>query len=310
MPELPEVETTVREIRKIAKGLRILGVWTDYGSPFHKGKKNIKNKKFFRIFRREVLGRKILDTSRRGKHILIHLSGNITILVHMKMSGHFLYGTYKKTPEGWIPIDTNKALKDPYNRFIHLVFSLSNKKHLAFSDLRKFAKITFFNDSEKDTMTDLSLVGPEPLDVSFTYPLFRERLSLKLNGKIKQVLMDQTIIAGIGNIYSDEILFEAGVHPEERVSKIPEVRLKKMFTAVQKILSYSISIGGDSESDFRNIKGERGDFQNKHKAYHRTGEKCSKKECGGTIIRIKIGGRSAHFCNRHQQLLRQYTQVS
>jgi formamidopyrimidine-DNA glycosylase len=309
MPELPEVETTVRQIKKVARSLTITDVWTDYGSPFHNGKPNIKDGPFFEKFRKVVIGRKIIDTSRRGKHVLIHLSGGVTILAHMKMSGHFLYGKYKRHVHTWIPDEKSETLHDPYNRFIHLVFSLSNGKHLAFSDLRKFAKVTFFHDKDRESVADLSTIGPEPLAKGFSLELFTERLALRPVGKIKQVLMDQSIIAGIGNIYSDEMLFSAGVHPEERVMDIPKDKLKKMHGAMKKILKYSISIGGDSASDFRDLEGKRGGFQNKHKAYRRTGQKCLKQGCSGRILRRVVGGRSAHFCDRHQRLSKKYASI-
>lgn len=304
MPELPEVETTVRGIKKILKGLKIVGVWTDYQSPHHLGKKNIKDKRFFNHFKKSILGEKIIDSSRVGKNVLIHLSNGLIILVHMKMSGHFLYGEYKKTKSGWRPKVESGPLNDPYNRFIRLVLTFSNGKHLAFSDLRRFAKITFFHEKDREDTPDLLLLGPEPLDLRFSFNKFLNRIYLKPRGKIKQVLMDQSVIAGIGNIYSDEILFEAQVHPEELVSNIPKKNLKKMYLAIKKILRYSIKLGGDSMSDFRNLEGKRGKFQNKHKAYKKTGEKCTVRGCRGTIERKKVLGRSAHFCNSHQQLLR------
>ena len=310
MPELPEVETTVRQIHAKTRGLLICDVWTDYGSPFNHGKPNIKYAPFFKKFKKAVVGRKIKSSSRRGKHVLIHLSDEVTILVHMKMSGHFLYGKFKKTKSGWTPDEKRIELHDPYNRFIHLVFVLSNGKHLAFSDLRKFAKVTFFHDKEWDSVTDLSVIGPEPLEKDFIFSVFKERLLLKPRSKIKPALMDQTVIAGIGNIYSDEILFEAGVHPEERVWRIPLLKLKKMYEEMQRILTVSISVGGDSESDFRDLDGKRGEFQNHHKAYRHTGEVCSKKGCRGTIVRKVVAGRSAHFCNHHQTLLKSQRAVS
>lgn len=304
MPELPEVETTVRQIKRAVLGLSIKDVWTDYGSPHHLGKKNIKDRPFFEKFKKTVIGKKIVGTSRIGKHVLIHLSDGVTILTHMKMSGHFLYGTYKKVKNTWVPGEEREALFDPYNRFIHLVFTLSNDKHLAFCDLRKFAKITFFHDNERNSVADLSVIGPDPLDKKFTLKYFKKRLFEKPHGKIKQVLMDQSIIAGIGNIYSDEILFVAGVHPEEKVENISYQKLQRMFSATRLILKHSIKIGGDSASDFRTLDGKKGGFQHMHNAYRKTGQKCPQKNCGGTIIRKKVGGRSAHFCNRHQRLLK------
>jgi formamidopyrimidine-DNA glycosylase len=147
---------------------------------------------------------------------------------------------------------------------------------------------------------DIADLGPEPLQ-NLSLADFQKQLDKKPNGKIKTVLMDQSIIAGIGNIYSDEILWRAGVHPERLVKKISSSEMKKIWQAMSEVLLESISQGGDSMSDYRNIFGERGNFQNSHKVYRRTGEKCLKKGCGGIIMRKVIGGRSAHFCSVHQK---------
>src|SRR5690606_26524529 len=130
--------------------------------------------------------------------------------------------------------------------------------------------------------------GPEPLEENFSFKDFNERIQTKPNGKIKQVLMNPEIIAGIGNIYSDEALFRAGIHPLTKVGAIKKNKLQKLFKAVQEVLSKGIFLGGDSESDYRNIFGERGKFQERHYVYRRTKKKCRKARCHGTVERIKI----------------------
>jgi formamidopyrimidine-DNA glycosylase len=150
--------------------------------------------------------------------------------------------------------------------------------------------------------SDLKKLGPEPLDKSFTYKIFKERLYKKQNGKIKTVLMDQEIIAGIGNIYSDEVLWMSSIHPIQKVKDISEIKLKSIYKNVIKVLQESIKLGGDSMSDYRNPNGEKGGYQDVHKVYRKTGEKCQKKD-GGIIRRIKVGGRSAHYCDKHQILI-------
>jgi formamidopyrimidine-DNA glycosylase len=147
----------------------------------------------------------------------------------------------------------------------------------------------------------LNNIGPEPLEKQFTITNFKLRIFKKPNGKIKTVLMDQSIIAGIGNIYSDEILWRAGVHPERKVSTLKESELKLMFKAIKETLAKGIDFGGDSMSDYRNINGLPGKFQLHHEAYRRTGEKCRKPHCKGIIKRIVVNGRSAHFCSIHQK---------
>lgn len=286
MPELPEVQTTVNGLNATVKGRKIVGIWNDYDSPYYKNKEEIKNPKFYTKFRKLVIGQKILKAERRAKNILIHLSNKHTILIHMKMTGHLLYESYKK---------------DPFNSHIRLYFKFDNGKHLYFSDMRKFAKVTIIETDKLGSSIHLAQLGPEPLDPSFKLKAFSLQLLKRPKGKIKPVLMDQTLIAGIGNIYSDEILWRAGVHPTSAVNKIPEKNFKEMFKAMKDLLKKGIDFGGDSMSDYRNIKGEKGKFQEHHRAYQRKGKPCDKKGCKGIIQRMIVGPRSAHFCPVHQK---------
>src|SRR3989338_235395 len=311
MPELPEVQTTASKLNELLPGLKIISVWSDYSSPIYKDQ--IKNKKYFTNFEKSVLGAKIKNVARRAKNVLIHLSNGKTVLVHMKMTGHLLYGSYRGKKEfkaeipdlwrkeKWLPNENPESLLwDSYNRFIHLVFSFSNGKNLVLSDVRKFAKVAIFDSSDLESK-HLKHLGPEPLLQSFTFSIFKERIAKKPRGKIKTVLMDQEIIAGIGNIYSDEVLFEAEVHPESIVSKIPDKKLQDIFKAVKILLNKGIDFRGDSMSDYRMPSGEKGDFQNHHKVYRKKGAKCPKKNCIGVVSRIKVGARSGHFCPVHQK---------
>lgn len=284
MPELPEVQTTVDGLNSTVRNKKITAVATTYNSKFYKNKEEIKNPAFFKKFKRRVVGQKILKAERRAKNILIHLSGGTSILAHMKMTGYFFYNPPKEAP------------------FIRLSFTLDNGKVLAFSDMRKFAKVTLIETAALEKSAHLKHLGPEPLDQKFHFPIFYSRLMRRRHGRIKQALMDQSLLAGIGNIYSDEILWQAGVHPLSLVNKIPEKNFRAIFKATKEILSKGIKLGGDSMSDYRNIKGEKGNFQNYHRAYRQTGRACAKKKCGGMIDRIVIGARSAHFCRVHQKL--------
>jgi formamidopyrimidine-DNA glycosylase len=300
MPELPEVQTTVNGINETSTGLTITDVWTNYNSLSHAGKDNIKNPKYFSKFKKEIVGSKILKSIRLGKNVLIELSNGKTILTHMKMTGHFMYGKYILKSKEWIPEAKEGPLTDPFNRHLRLVFSLSNGNHLAFSDMRKFAKIFVFNTQDIHTLEDVMHLGPDAVSADCTLKVFIEQLKKKPTSKIKLVLLDQSVIAGIGNIYSDEMLWHAGIHPSSIVKNIPEAKFKPLYEAMQDVLQHGLDFGGDSDSDYRNIHGEPGHFQNKHHAYRHTGERCSKRGCTGTIARLQVAGRSWHFCDTHQ----------
>jgi len=315
MPELPEVQTTADGLETVLPGLSIRDVWTNYGGAFHAGKQHIKDRAYFTLFHKEIIGRKFVSIARRGKNVLLHLSAKEdsgkrspeqTILVHMKMTGHLMYGKYAfragkafaKDP--WHATEPG-PLQDPFNAWIRLVFSLSNGKHLVLSDMRRFAKVCMTETSSLASYPDLADLGPEPLSPSFTTASFKGRLMLRPNMKMKQALLDQELIAGIGNIYSDEILWLGGVHPLRKVSKVTDAEWRAMHAGMKKVLAKGVSLGGDSMSDYRNAFGEKGGFQACHNAYRRTGKICLKKGCKGTIRRLKVGGRSAHFCDTHQK---------
>ncbi|MDD5318839.1 MAG: DNA-formamidopyrimidine glycosylase [Candidatus Pacebacteria bacterium] len=297
MPELPEVHTTATMLDKFVKNKRILDVWTDYKSTYHTGRPNIKDPKYFSRFRKEVSGKKILRVHRRAKNVLLDLEDGQTILIHMKMTGHLLYSQYifDKKKNSWSPKDKNGLFAGPFSRFVHLVFSLSDGKHMAFSDMRKFASVSLIPDPATLKKT-FEKVGPEPLEKTFTWQTLRARLLLRPKGKIKTVLMDHNVVAGIGNIYSDEILWAARIHPERRISTLSETDFREILKWIKKLLAKGIDFGGDSMSDYRNPLGERGDFQNHHNVYRRKNLPCLRKRCPGTIQRKVIGQRSAHFC--------------
>lgn len=299
MPELPEVQTTVDGLNKRVVGMTISTVWSDW-------EKTIRSHDF-RTFKNRVTGREILGAERRGKNILLHLEGNKTLRIHMKMTGHLLFGRYRQSwQEGksvWVPEDPESPLADPFNRFIHVVFTLRDKNnnvwHLAFCDVRKFGRIELHDTDKVHEQKDLAAMGPEILS-GLSLEQFKAQLLKRPKGKIKQVLMNQEILAGIGNIYSDEILWASDVHPEAIVKDIPEHRFPVIYKNSKDLLAAGITLGGDSDSDYRNIDGEKGQFQGEHRAYRRKGEECEKPGCDGVIERSVVGGRSAHFCAKHQ----------
>jgi len=290
MPELPEVEIIVRDLKKHILGRKIEDVWSDW-------RKMVKTPGDFEEFKKEIKGKKTENIRRRGKNILIDLSGNKTLLIHQKLTGHLLLGKWVKENNKWRSVIPGPLSEDPKNRFLHLMFWLDNGKMLALSDLRKFAKVELL---DKETLkNEISSLGPEPLEKDFTFEKFKETLR-QTQGKIKQVLMDQTIIAGIGNIYSDEILWTAKIHPFKGVGELNEKDLKRIYKAMREILKIAIKLRGESISDFRDLIGNKGYFDKARKVYQREGEKCIR--CGTKIKRVKLGDRSAHYCPKCQKL--------
>lgn len=294
MPELPEVETTILELKKIHPpiiGVEFFDIWSDFP-------KIVKKPKKFSDFKKEILGKKIVKIWRRGKNILLDLSSGKTLLIHQKLTGHLLFGRWEKKNNLWLSKIPGPLADDPTNKFLHLIFTFKDGRQLALSDLRKFAIVEILSKEELEKK--LSLLGPEPLNKKFTFKKFKETLFKKEKLKIKQVLMDQEIIAGIGNIYSDEILWEAKIHPFRNVNSLSNEEIKKIYSTMKKILKKAIKLGGESISDFRRISGEKGNFDKERKVYRREKEKCLR--CGFNIQRKKIGGRSTYFCPICQKL--------
>lgn len=289
MPELPEVETIVNGLKQEVLNRTFVDIWTDTPSLIKRPK--------FEEFKKILIGRKIKDVKRRAKNILICLDEDYVLLVHQKMTGHLMVGEWIQEKSKWLSKQKGPLTDDPMNTFLHLVLFLDSKQQLALSDVRKFAKVELWKKEELLSSKEFSSIGPEPLDANFTFEKFENLFSNK-KGNIKQVLMDQSFIAGIGNIYASEILFEAKIHPQSRVENLDKKDLKIIYKAIQKILKKGIETRGASLSDFRDVHGEKGGFQKIAKVYAKEGQKCP--SCGGTIKRIIIGQRGTFFCPKCQ----------
>ncbi len=305
MPELPEVHTTVTGLQNVLPGLSFSDVWSDMWSSSKLAKNTIKDRSYFSYFKKYTLNQKVLQVRRRAKYILIDLENEFTVIVHMKMTGHLMYGEYKQDKKyngkewSWLPVTKDSPLSDPYNRHIHVVFTLSNGNQLVFCDSRKFGTVVV---EKTDTLHKerLAHLGPEPLETAFTQNNFKERVMKSPARAIKTVLMDQSIVAGIGNIYSDEMLHRAHILPTRTPKSLSETEWKHLFKAMKEVLLKGIDFGGDSTSDYRNITGARGAFHENHLVYLRTKKPCLTKGCNGTIEKLTVGGRSAHFCRKCQ----------
>jgi len=290
MPELPEVETTVRDLQKKVLRRAFIDVWTDFGETIGKPKD-------FEEFKKELIGNKIKNIRRRAKFILFDLSGGKTLLIHQKLTGHLLLGKWRRKDNKWLA--SSPPLLEKINTYIHLLFTLDNGEMLALSDLRKFAKVELWDTGKLAESEEMKKLGPEPLEKDFTFEKFKEILKGR-KGRIKQVLMNQEVVAGIGNIYSDEILFEAKVNPFKSVPKLTLEELKRIYKFIIKVLKKGIELRGESMIDWRNFRGRKGSYDKYRKVYRREGERCFR--CRTIILRKKIGSRSAHFCPQCQPI--------
>lgn len=292
MPELPEVETSTRELKTKVRHWTFVDVWTDAA-------KMIRRPRSFVTFKRQLIGRKIKEVRRRGKIIIFELSGGKTLLVHQKLTGHFLLGRWRFIRGKWVA--PPGPLAEKIHRYLHVMFKLDNGQQLAFIDLRKFGWFQLLDSDKVTKVRALRELGPEPLERSFTFKKFKKALGSS-RGRIKQVLMNQKIIAGIGNIYSDEILWQAKIHPLRPVPSLKEEELKRIYQNIKKTLREAIKARGSTvpskAEEYRTIEGRRGRYQLRHQVYRREGERCAR--CQGKIKRVKLGARSAHYCPRCQ----------
>jgi formamidopyrimidine-DNA glycosylase len=303
MPELPEVEYTVRQLQAHLVGATIQDVslfWLrTVGHPDPE------------CFRAQIAGQSILRVHRRAKYILVDLSGEQLLIIHRRMTGNFLL-----LPPGW-QIDESLRERDPaawstkgptfftgnehsYSHelgYCRVCFHLADGRLLLFTDPRKFGRVELWPAAQEQEI--LRTLGPEPLDESFTANVLAQGLAAR-KGPIKQALLDQSIVAGIGNIYADEALFVAGIHPLRRAGSLNADEAQRLRDAIVSVLSHAIEHGGTSFNDYRDLWGEAGENFSHVRVYQRTGQPCGR--CGSTIERIVVGQRSTHFCPGCQQL--------
>lgn len=291
MPELPEVETTVKGLRQKVLNRTFVDVWSDW-------KKMVKRPQGFEVLQRTLKGKKIRRIWRRAKNVIFDLSDGYSLLVHQKMTGHLMVGKWKLDDERWRPL-AKGPLEESTNLFIHILFTLSDGTMIALSDLRKFGKVELWKTEELLNSKEFKKLGPEPLDKSFTFEAFKERLKGK-RGKIKHVLMNPEVIVGVGNIYANEALWWARIHPTKEVANLDDKELKLLYEAVKNVLMKGIEMGGESFADYRNVEGEKGNFDSERRAYKRERQPCYR--CKTLIKRIIFNGRSAFFCPSCQQL--------
>jgi formamidopyrimidine-DNA glycosylase len=282
MPELPEVETVARDLRPLVTGATITNIRNDWPRTIRG--EDVEG------FAEGVIGRTITGTSRRAKLLLLELSGDRVIAVHLKMTGQLFV----------VPKDA------PQDRFVHLVFELHDGRELRFRDIRKFGRVGVYPRAaiaggaaaRELGAGDVFELGPEPLDPAFTLAAFRMHLAGR-RGRLKTLLTDQTFLAGIGNIYADEALWRARLHPLRSAASLRRDDQKRLYEAIRSVLAEAVAFRGSSIDDYTAPEGD-GAMQERLQVYQRAGEPCPR--CGRPLHRVVLGARSTHFCSWCQRL--------
>jgi formamidopyrimidine-DNA glycosylase len=271
MPELPEVESIAVGLRRAISGLIISSIDLRRSALLRRGRP---------ADLKPLVHRTVTAVRRRGKHLILE-AGDRVLMFHLRMTGGFQWA------DPAAPVD----------KHTHLILHFKGaRRELRFHDMRKFGFVLCLPASGLNSCPEISVLGPEPLEIGFDEFFARLR---KRRGRVKSVLLDQTFVAGIGNIYADEMLFEAGIHPLTSAAGLSRSRALRLWTAMRAVLERALAAGGSTVRSYRNADGEVGHFQKDHRVYGRTGEPC--RGCGGPVRRRTIGGRSSHFCPRCQK---------
>lgn len=283
MPELPEVET-------IRAGLSLLLVGKQVASETHDWPKGFPNAPA--DVGQFLIGAKVTGVRRRAKVLMIDLSSAYTLVVHLKMTGQlvFLDGT-KRFGAGH---PTDSLLGRLPDKSTRVTLKFKDGSVLYFNDQRKFGWMRLMPTVAVEELDFFKKVGPEPLAANFTAKQFADRLMRRPRGMAKPVLLDQTVIAGVGNIYADESLWGAKINPETRVQDLKPAQMAKLFNELQKVLRLSIEKGGSTDKNYVNAKGERGSYLQFANVFRRQGQPCPR--CGHIIIKTRVAGRGTHLC--------------
>ena len=283
MPELPEVETVLRGISPILEGNQIDYAQVnrpDLRRPFpHNLAKRLKNRKINFLYR-------------RSKYILIDLSEGETLIMHLGMSGRIMIS--QKVTGTFHHNATHRQKHD------HFILHLKDNHQLTFNDPRRFGVIDLLRTEALELSSMLSHIGPEPLSNRFNEAYFVSTMRLKKTN-IKSALLDQRVVAGLGNIYVCEALFRAGISPKRQALRISNKKLSSLVPIIKEILLEAISSGGSSLRDFRNASGDLGYFQHSFDVYGREDQDCYNTECDSKIKRITQAGRSSFYCSNCQR---------
>lgn len=280
MPELPEVQTIAAGLNRYLPRLEFAAVSCDTPKLFPNEPD---------LVNMHLLGSCVSSVARRGKAIILELNSGYSLVIHLKMTGQLIF----------VSPDRKEHIPEKMpGRFTHIIFAFTDGSHLYFNDQRKFGWIKLMPSEEVWNLKFLKEMGPEPLTDDFHVKYFTEKLKRRQTAPIKAVILDQKVVAGVGNIYADESLFLSRIMPNRPAGSLKPKEIKALCENIKKVLAYSIALGGSSRKDYVNAVGEKGDYLDEAYVYGRTGQPC--RSCDSPIEKIKLAGRGTHFC-RHCQ---------
>jgi len=282
VPELPEVETIRRGLSKLIIGRKITAVEHDTPKGFPNSTADVHS---------FLIGATITAVRRRAKVLLIDLSTDYTLVIHLKMTGQLVFRGETAFGAGHPNESLIGGLPDKSTR---VTFTFGDTSHLYFNDQRKFGWVKLMPKLEVKNLDFMKKVGPEPLEADFTPEEFTARFTRRAKTSIKAALLDQSVIAGVGNIYADESLWGAKIHPKRLVNTITHDEFQKLYTELRMVMNVAIEKGGSTDRNYVNSEGKRGNYLDFARVFRREGKECPR--CGETIIKFKAAGRGTHIC--------------
>lgn len=290
MPELPEVETIKSGLLKLVIGKTIRSVEHDWPKGFPNSESDVNS---------FLIGAKIVDVRRRAKILMIDLDSDYSLMIHLKMTGQLVYvGENFRFGAGHPNASLAADLPDKSTR---VVFGFIDNTNLYFNDQRKFGWIKLLPTASIPETDFMKKVGPEPFDTLLSASVFIDRIQRRKNTSIKAALLDQSVIAGIGNIYADEALWGAKIHPATLVRNVSHAKLKVLLSEIRYVLKLSIEKGGSTDRNYVNAEGIRGSYMDFARVFRKEGTPCLRHP-DTLIIKIRVAGRGTHICPRCQKL--------
>ena len=288
MPELPEVETVKRGLHKLILRRKIKSVEYNWDKSFPNTKRDVDE---------FLIGSKIIDVRRRAKVLIIDLDTRYSLNIHLKMTGQLVYVSKDAHFGAGHPNDS--LINELPDKSTRVTFTFKDGSQLFFNDQRKFGWVKLFPTVEVENIDFIHKIGPEPLSDDFTSTNFIERVRKRAGTTIKAAILDQTVLAGVGNIYADESLFAAKIHPATRVKDVSDAKLKLLLVEIKDVLQLSIDKGGSSDRNYVNAEGKKGSYLGFAKVFRREGQPCN--TCGTTIEKIRVATRGTHICPKCQK---------